>query len=209
MHRDHTETDKNSPGENRDHKRDDGDSPRVRSSPKPEIDTTRRVLKTTTTLTTRCQARRSSVPSINVELTECKAFDRKPLKEKMEWIKKARLCFRCLSGKDRAKERETDVKCSEYGSNHHLALLHLEKEKMETKDHVKEIRSTCTAVCYDREGGLLCSKIVLMDVFPEKRPDQVHPLHAIVDDQSNAFMISPDLVDKLGETGSKEKYSNA
>ena len=124
-------------------------------------------------------------------LSECKAFDGKPLKEK--WIKKGGLCFHCLPGKHRGKECEADVKCSECGSNYHLALLHLEKEKTESTDHGEEIRSTCTAVCRDREGGL----------FPKQQPEQLCRVYAIVDDQSNAFMISPDLVDKLGVTGPK------
>ena len=45
-----------------------------------------------------------------------------------------------------------------------------------------------------------------MDVFPKQRPEQVWRVYAIVDDQSNVSMISPDLVDKLGVTGPKEKY---
>ena len=95
-------------------------------------------------------------------------------------------------------EYEIDFKCSECGStlNYHIALMHLEKEKTGSTDHGEEIRSTCTAVCRDREGGL----------FPKQRPEQVCRVYAIVDGQSNASMISPDLVDELGVTGPKEKY---
>ena len=37
------------------------------------------------------------------ELTGCKASETKSFEEKMEWLKSAGLCFRCLSGKHRAK----------------------------------------------------------------------------------------------------------
>ena len=37
-------------------------------------------------------------------------------------------------------------------------------------------------------------------------PEHVHRVYAIVDDQSNASLISPELVDDLGKTGTKEKY---
>ena len=51
-----------------------------------------------------------------------------------------------------------------------------------------------------------CSKVVLADVFPQDREEQAHRIYAIVDDQSNASMISTDLTDILGVQGPKEKY---
>ena len=71
-----------------------GERPRGRSSPKPETDTTRRVLKTTTkpsTTTYNTTASKEKQCPFHERrghvLSECKAFDAKPLKEKLEWIK--------------------------------------------------------------------------------------------------------------------------
>ena len=186
-----------------------GERPRGKLASKSETDTDRRVLRTNTTPSTASGTTTASKEKQcpfherkGHELTECKAFIGKALKEKTEWIKSAGLCFRCLAANHRAKECRADIKCSECGSDRHLALLHKEREK----SHGEEIQSSCTAVCRDQQGGLSCSKIVLVDVFPDKRPEQVQRVYAIVDDQSNASMISPELADKLGVIGPKEKY---
>ena len=69
-----------------------------------------------------------------------------------------------------------------------------------------DIKASCTSVCNGRKGGMSCSKVVLVDVFPQDREEQAHRIYAIVDDQSNASMISTDLTDILGVQGPKEKY---
>lgn len=111
----------------------------------------------------------------------------------------AGLCFRCLF----SKHRESQCKC---GSKRHPNLLRKQKEAIKPEDHGEEIQSSYTAVCGDRTAGLSCSKIILLDVFHESRPDEIHRVYAVVDDQSNASMISPELVDTFSLDGSKEKY---
>ena len=46
----------------------------------------------------------------------------------------------------------------------------------------------------------------LVDVFTENGTQEPYRVYAIIDDQSNASMISPNLADKLGATGPKLKY---
>lgn len=82
----------------------------------------------------------------------------------------------------------------------------MEKRKPETEGNGEELKTTCTAICRNRSGGLSCSKIVLLDVFQEERPDLIFRVYAIIDDQSNASMISPLLADKLGANGPREKF---
>ena len=50
------------------------------------------------------------------ELTGCKVFETKSFEEKMEWLKSTGLCFRCLSGKHRAKDCKKEVKCTKCDS---------------------------------------------------------------------------------------------
>lgn len=85
-------------------------------------------------------------------------------------------------------------------------VLHLEKRRSVPEDNGEELRATCTAICHTRSGGLCCSKIVLLDVFLEQRPDLTHRVYAVINDQSNASMISPSLADKLGANGPREKF---
>ena len=136
------------------------------------------------------------------DLPEFKAFGEKILKEKSEWIMRSGLCFRCQSAEHQAKDCKAATKCDTCGSERHPTFLHKEKPKQSLGE---ELQSTCTAVC-DNLGGVSCSKIVLVEVFPQGHPDQAHRVYVIVDDQSNASMISPELTDAMGVTGRKEKY---
>ena len=106
------------------------------------------------------------------------------------------------------------MKCSICGSRRHPNLLHLSTE--EKKERAKETETTkesqenfnpkCTSVCKDTPGGLSCSKTVLVDVYREDHPNDVHRVYAIVDDQSNPSIISTELADKLNMEGPDWKY---
>ena len=74
------------------------------------------------------------------------------------------------------------------------------------KEGAESINSKCTTICTGSSGGLSCSKIVLVDVHSEDRPDNVYRVYAIVDDQSNAALITTDLADKLSANGPEWKY---
>ena len=140
------------------------------------------------------------------DLANCKAFDRKNFATKTEWIMRARLCFKCLSSGHQSKDCNASVSCEKCGSSLHHTVLHMEKRRSVPGDNGEELRATCTAICHTRSGGLSCSTIVLLDVFPEKRPDLTHRVYAVIDDQSNASMILPSLADKLGANWPREKF---
>lgn len=136
-------------------------------------------------------------------LDECRVFLRKTLQDKTDWIKKAGLCFRCLAEKHIAKNCHAVVKCEKCSSDRHQTLLHL--ERINKNQDKEEVNSSCTELC-DGTRGLSCSKIVLLDIFAQRKPDNVHRVYALIDEQSNASMISPDLADLIGAPGPKEKY---
>ncbi len=139
-------------------------------------------------------------------LHECRTFGRKTLQERTEWIQKSGHCFRCLSDKYIAKECKTAIKCKKCGSGRHIELLHLERRKEKEESDGEEIKSSCTLLCNDKSGGLSCNKIVLLDISLLTKPDQVRRIYAILDEQSNASMISPALADMLEIDGEKEKH---
>ncbi len=145
-------------------------------------------------------------------LAECKAFGGKSLEEKTDWIKKAGLCFRCLVGKHLAKQCRAKVTCEKCKSNRHPTILHKEKEEKKNgagdvgEESPGDLQTTCTSVCKGEPGGLSCSKILLVDVFTNDRPEMTHRVYAIIDDQSNASLVSPDLADRLDIDSPREKY---
>ena len=47
---------------------------------------------------------------------------------------------------------------------------------------------------------------MLVDVFLQGREEETQRIYAIVDDQSNASMITTELADRIGARGPKEKY---
>ena len=70
-----------------------------------------------------------------------------------------------------------------------------------------DLQTRCTSVCKGEPGGLSCSKILLVDVFTNDRPEMTHRVYAIMDDQSNnASLVSPDLADRLDIDSPREKY---
>ena len=146
-------------------------------------------------------------------LTECKAFEKKTVKEREHWIYEKGLCFRCFSPDHKGNACRENIKCSTCGSARHPDLLHLgNREKKEVKDNgtseesTENVSSMCTSICEGNPGGLSCSKIVLVDVYRENAPDKVHRVYAIVDDQSNASMITAELADELNAVGPEWRY---
>lgn len=137
------------------------------------------------------------------DLMECKVFNAKSLDEKTDWIKTARLCFRCLSDRHVAKDCKKKVKCEICGDERHIALLHKDKT---VKDDAENVNAKCTAVCDENTGGLSCSKIVLVEAFNKARPNSPYRVYAIIDEQSNASLISTELADQLGAAGAKDRY---
>ncbi len=140
------------------------------------------------------------------DILECKAFAKNTLQERSDWTKKNGLCFRCFSKDHIAKNCKVPVKCKKCDSVRHLTLFHFEQQKKpEKEDPEPKVTSSCTDLCSGTQD-LSCSKIILVDVFLERQPNKVQQVYAIIDEQSNASMVTPALADLLGCHGPKEKY---
>ena len=71
----------------------------------------------------------------------------------------------------------------------------------------KELKTACISVCHKPfTRGVSCSKIVLVDFLCENCPQKSHRSYTIIDAQSNASMITPDLANRLAPTRPNIKY---
>ena len=105
----------------------------------------------------------------------------------------------------RGKWEKEIAKYSICKDDRHIALLH--KERSSRSAASTEIVDTrCTLACRPIEGGVSCSKLLLVDVKSMEKPNTLHGIYAIVDEQSNSSLISSELADELGAVGPEEKY---
>ncbi|XP_044171546.1 uncharacterized protein LOC122955876 [Acropora millepora] len=137
-------------------------------------------------------------------LEECKAFATKTFPEKTDWISKAGICFKCLSGDHQANVCERKIRCGICGDSRHLSLLH--KEKLHsTQNDSEAVNAPCTSVC-NINGDVSCSKILLADVLSKIITDSPHRVYAIIDEQSNTSLISSELETNWVQMVQENKY---
>ena len=84
--------------------------------------------------------------------------------------------------------------------------MHLHKEKENNDARSKEITSARTSIGCNANRNVSGSKVALLDMFHPDRPQKKFRVYAMVDEQTNASMISLELADGLGISGPKEKY---
>ncbi len=125
------------------------------------------------------------------------------------------------------------VKCSECGSEKHLAALHVDrKEKPTEPDQVHNgeqknesqqtrdgkvsqqqneqppsITTTCTEICGDKPGGRSCSKICLANIYVNGHPNKKVKAYILIDDQSNCSLATPQLFNMLNIDGERFPYT--
>ena len=80
------------------------------------------------------------------------------------------------------------------------------KGRGDLPQHTEIVDTKCTLACKPIEGGVSCSKLLLVDVKNKGKPKTLHRIYAIVDKQSNSSLISSELADELGAVGPEEKY---
>lgn len=124
---------------------------------------------------------RCPIHSKSHPLAKCRGFRMKHLDERKAYIKENSICFYCCSStKHLAKDCKVSVKCKECNSNKHLTALHPGPAPWVTKVEVTqqeqggeqenslplEVTSNCTEICDTSHGLRSCSKISLVNVYP-------------------------------------------
>ena len=130
-------------------------------------------------------------------LSKCRGFREKTLDERKQLVKNNSICFRCCSTTDHfAKDCKAEVQCGECQSDRHPSALHPGPAPWSSRrfpsspenggegDRVKpqDVTATCTKVCGQGVSTRACSKICLVNVFPDGHRDKSKRVYAILDE---------------------------
>ncbi|CAC5382856.1 unnamed protein product [Mytilus coruscus] len=140
-------------------------------------------------------------------LSECRGFQKRPFQDRQRFRREKKICFRCCQSNDHiSRNCNVNVKYSICGSNRHVSSMHIDcsptTEKISTpktdEDKVGEfstetISAACTRLCGKMRVGRLCGKTSIR-------------VYAIIDNQSNRSLATPDLFDRLGLHGSQKQF---
>lgn len=155
--------------------------------------------------------------SSNHSLSSCREFQKMPIDDRRQLLKDKRICFRCCnSDQHQIKDCKVSIRCNECESVKHTTALHIFKPKaknFEKKDSVPEspnggersstrtdINCMCAQICGDASLSKSCAKVVKVCVYPKGRPDEKIQLYALIDDQSNRTLGSPEFFEGFKDT---------
>ncbi|XP_050419539.1 uncharacterized protein LOC126832715 [Patella vulgata] len=147
-------------------------------------------------------------------LNRCRAFRRKPMQERLKFLKDNKVCFRCCDSISHVqRECKKTIHCPKCNSDDHPLALHADPLAVDppttTSNHggesFKKVSSLCTRIC-GQFPGKSCAKIVLCNVYASDKPDKVIRLYVMIDDQSNRTLGSPRLFDLLAVKCEETEY---
>ncbi|XP_025766921.1 uncharacterized protein LOC112848107 [Oreochromis niloticus] len=155
-------------------------------------------------------------------LQKCRGFRKLLLEERKRFLKENNICFRCCaSTTHQAKSCEATVKCGECDSDKHISALHpgpasrsdavptssTENGGERSDTEAQSVTSRCTQVCGDGFQGKSCSKICLVNVYPNGHQELWQKMYVILDDQSNVSLARSEFFDMFGLTGATMPYT--
>ncbi|XP_040209626.1 uncharacterized protein LOC120940698 [Rana temporaria] len=158
-------------------------------------------------------------------LSKCRAFKDKPIEERKSFLKEHNICFKCCASSDHlARDCKITIRCSLCNSAKHVDALHSDLFKRKpspgsnpkptsddggerTEQHANPVTTRCTEVCGEGLHSKSCSKICLVRVFPEGCPQNSIKMYAILDDQSNRSLASPEFFDLFNIHGEAWSYT--
>ncbi|XP_040197695.1 uncharacterized protein LOC120930586 [Rana temporaria] len=158
-------------------------------------------------------------------LSKCRAFKDKPIEERKSFLKEHNICFKCCASSDHlARDCKITIRCSLCNSAKHVDALHSDLFKRKpspgsnpkptsddggerSEQHANPVTTRCTEVCGEGLHSKSCSKICLVRVFPEGCPQNSIKMYAILDDQSNRSLASPEFFDLFNIHGEAWFYT--
>ena len=165
----------------------------------------------------------------NHSLNKCEKFRKMNLDKRREFLRTNKICFKCCASTGHQSSGCSSWEpCEVCNSTYHPSAMHLYKKQLSqpnssstesTSDHggeapevanhggeVPEVGNMCTQLCGPTSGGRSCSKMALVKVFVNDRPQDSVTVYAILDDQSNHSLARTDLLDQLGISTAPEPY---
>ncbi|XP_076102049.1 uncharacterized protein LOC143071561 [Mytilus galloprovincialis] len=168
-------------------------------------------------------------------LNECRAFRAKPIEERKELLRQNNVCYKCCeSTTHRSRDCNASISCNECGSERHTTALHITRpqqsessqfssprqayggeltqvyggeqtESAETK--LTSVSSICTEIYKDHNSEKSYAKILPADVYHKDKTDKIVRMYAIIDDQSNRSLASPEFFSLFNVREKPENYS--
>lgn len=143
------------------------------------------------------------------------------MEERRTLLKDNKVCFKCCdSNKHVSRDFPVSVSCKECGSKQHTTALHVNKPASHllakpaqnnggesgSTTTVNTVNSSCTEICKEY-GGKSFAKILPVNVFHKDHPGYTKKMYAIIDDQSNRSLASPEFFQYFNVQGVPEIYS--
>ena len=135
-------------------------------------------------------------------LNDCKKFCQLPHAEKINVLKRNRLCFQC-HGNHLKSACTVSVKCSKCRFNH-LTSMHYERS-LDQSPNANSETNLCTKVNRFVSGS--CSKTVLVDLSLPGVSGETMRCYAIIDEQSTSTFAHPKVAQFFGVTAPVRYYS--
>ena len=158
--------------------------------------------------------------SSNHTLNDCLVFRRKSVDQRRECLRYHNICFRCCEIQPHNfRNCSREVKCAICQSTSHCSALHPDEQRLqrlrqtsvsdggELQNTSVKVVSECTSVCGDTKfPGKSCAKIILVRFYPKDHIDLAIKAYAVIDDQSNSTLGTPELFDRLRIEGDEIPY---
>ncbi|XP_062830229.1 leucine-rich repeat and immunoglobulin-like domain-containing nogo receptor-interacting protein 2 isoform X1 [Anolis carolinensis] len=147
-------------------------------------------------------------------LADCREFARKPHADKVEILKKSRICFRCCgTTPHQSKSCKEKVKCEVCQSVRHCSAMHdkdfvpFKVKSGATSQRTPEVHPedsagpslgteapsvACTQLCGSLKKAKICHPICLADVYPASQPWMKKRMYVALDNQSDSSLATPD-----------------
>lgn len=139
-------------------------------------------------------------------LNSCRAFQKKTVQERREFLRSRGICFKCCEEKHLAKDCQKRIKCNICKEPGHATALHVEKRASDTETD-SQVKAVCTQIFGNvHKTSKSCAKTLLVNIHHANNPDKVLRTYAIIDEQSNRSLANSGFFNFFGVEGPDIQY---
>lgn len=154
-------------------------------------------------------------------LSECRAFQTKPLEARKALLREKGLCFKCCDFMHKSRHCREKIKCTICDSDKHVTVMHGDtpskvhggertphsgRNTFRTTSNPLVVESSCTEICGNMTYGKSCAKILPVFVHHCKDPRTRVKMYIILDDQSNRSLARSSFFDMFKICSPPEEY---